>query len=457
MKRLVNLFTLLFAITLSAAAGHNETTTLEFNELTGTFTSDSGQLPILDTDYDWDSATKTLTFMEDFVWRSEAEIAFRITAKDITISIASGKTVTFTSTCKQAGSDPHGIWAEGDLTIEGAGTLNATSKPMPYDNSYSLFSNGNITITSGTVIATSESVPNSNSYNLFAYGNITITGGTVIATSGTTTNSNSFGIITSSNIIITGGMVEATGKEEALSAEAVIMPTLPYWYWTNTATSAPGGAATANTEIPFVNNPTYKYVKITTTQPVPPTPEPEPEPDLELAPTSEAGQEIALEVLSDSLTVRISNPGTEATGTISLYLSGNHADAFTLDEKQIFGVAPDAYTDIMLKLADGLAPGTYTATLTVTDHIVSATTDIIYTVTSPVANKQIETTTLRAYVQNGTLHISGLTAGDTWRLYTITGTLIKTAIAEDDKGILSLPARGAYIIATAKGTMKVVW
>ena len=62
---------------------------------------------------------------------------------------------------------------------------------------------------------------------------------------------------------------------------------------------------------------------------------------------------------------------------------------------------------------------------------------------------------LKAYVQDGILYVSGLTIGQSWRVYNLIGTLIYQGIANGDV-TLSLPARGVYIVTDGKATVKVV-
>jgi hypothetical protein len=66
---------------------------------------------------------------------------------------------------------------------------------------------------------------------------------------------------------------------------------------------------------------------------------------------------------------------------------------------------------------------------------------------------------LQAWTANGVLYISGLTSGETWHVYNITGTLIYQGIADDveTRFIASpLPHRGVYIIRSGGKTVKVV-
>ena len=79
---------------------------------------------------------------------------------------------------------------------------------------------------------------------------------------------------------------------------------------------------------------------------------------------------------------------------------------------------------------------------------------------SPVANDMVGArliAPLRAYVQNGVLHVTGLTPGEQWRVYNMTGVLIYTGIAVETHGRASLPERGIYIIISNGKIVKTVY
>jgi len=65
-----------------------------------------------------------------------------------------------------------------------------------------------------------------------------------------------------------------------------------------------------------------------------------------------------------------------------------------------------------------------------------------------VANEQLTMNNeqLRAWTQNGTLHVKGLTAGKTWSVYNLYGQLIYTGIADGNKAEIPLPEKGIFII-----------
>ena len=67
---------------------------------------------------------------------------------------------------------------------------------------------------------------------------------------------------------------------------------------------------------------------------------------------------------------------------------------------------------------------------------------------------------LRAWTQNGTLYVKGLTVGKPWYIYNLYGQLIYTGIAVDDvetQCIASLPGRGVYIIQSGGKAIKTIY
>jgi hypothetical protein len=68
-----------------------------------------------------------------------------------------------------------------------------------------------------------------------------------------------------------------------------------------------------------------------------------------------------------------------------------------------------------------------------------------------------QATGLETYIQNGTLHVSGLVAGEMWNVYNISGICIHRDIAKGDKAEASLPVRGIYIVKSGNRTAKVLY
>jgi len=74
-----------------------------------------------------------------------------------------------------------------------------------------------------------------------------------------------------------------------------------------------------------------------------------------------------------------------------------------------------------------------------------------------IKDPDLQASSLKAYVTNGNLHVSGLTAGKVWRVYSVNGALIYQNIATDDTAETNLSVRGIYIIQSENKTVKVVY
>ena len=74
-----------------------------------------------------------------------------------------------------------------------------------------------------------------------------------------------------------------------------------------------------------------------------------------------------------------------------------------------------------------------------------------------VANEAIQADGLRAYAENGVLHVGGLAAGQTWCVYTITGVQIYRGVAGGGNNeTLPLSVRGVHIVTDGRTAVKVV-
>jgi len=62
---------------------------------------------------------------------------------------------------------------------------------------------------------------------------------------------------------------------------------------------------------------------------------------------------------------------------------------------------------------------------------------------------------LAAWMQNGMLHVSGLTAGKSWSVYDVTGIAVYQSIANSSKANIPLPARGVYFVRSDNKVIKV--
>ena len=160
----------------------------------------------------WDADTKTLT-LNGVNFTTTAAIAVKLPAGS-TIVLAEGTTNTITGG-NSASEDCYGIYAEGNLTISGSGTLNVTAGNAS-SRSCGIYAGSNtdkaLTISSGTVIATGGDVSSGPSFGIYTLGYFTISGtADVTGKGGTATGDGSFGISAEKQVNISGGTVKAIG------------------------------------------------------------------------------------------------------------------------------------------------------------------------------------------------------------------------------------------------------
>ena len=85
-----------------------------------------------------------------------------------------------------------------------------------------------------------------------------------------------------------------------------------------------------------------------------------------------------------ALTVRVTNSGNQASGTLAVALSGQNAANFTLSRTSISSLAINGSNTFTVVPKTGLAAGTYTATVTVSGgNGISACFEVSFTVNSP--------------------------------------------------------------------------
>ena len=157
----------------------------------------------------------------------------------------------------------------------------------------------------------------------------------------------------------------------------------------------------------------------------------------------------------NDLTVRILNTGNVATGQMTLSLSGANADVFTLPSPTVANLAVGGESDITLTPRAALKAGTYKATLTLNaDGISPVSIEITYTQTTT-GNDNPQPVTLKAWTLNGLLHVEGLTAGERWSVYTISGTLVHISIARDTTERVRLDVSGIYVVTSGGKSVKV--
>ncbi|MDR2915728.1 MAG: hypothetical protein LBV74_12985 [Tannerella sp.] len=163
-------------------------------------------------------------------------------------------------------------------------------------------------------------------------------------------------------------------------------------------------------------------------------------------------------LLLDDLKVRIINTGNVSTGDLVLALSGRNAEAFVLPSTTLNSLRVGNVTEIAIKPSEGLDTGTYMAALTVSGYdILPVTLEITYKVTTTGIDDLPQTKAMKVWVQNGQLHMSGLTINKPWSVYHISGVLVHQGIAGSDETDISLPTRGVYIVISGNSRFKVAY
>ncbi|MCL2260864.1 MAG: PPC domain-containing protein [Fibromonadales bacterium] len=75
---------------------------------------------------------------------------------------------------------------------------------------------------------------------------------------------------------------------------------------------------------------------------------------------------------------------------------------------------------------------------------------------SPAIAKAPQPTSFKAWAQNGTLQLNGLTTGKIWSVYTVSGTLVQQGIANGTNAAVHLNANGVYFVRSEGKTARVV-
>ena len=104
------------------------------------------------------------------------------------------------------------------------------------------------------------------------------------------------------------------------------------------------------------------------------------------------------------------------------------------------------------------ALGSYTVTIRnpgILDGVVQQTFKVVQQGTGINDISHLET--LKARIQNGVLHVSGLTAGKLWSVYSVSGVLVYQNIADSDIADIALFAHGIYIVQSNGGMIKAVY
>ena len=217
-KKLTKLWSIL--LTLVMVVGMLPTTALATEPATTTANFDAdpvGALNLLNAaktdgaaDSEWNNTTKTLT-LNGVNFTATAATAVYLPAGS-TIVLNGDNTITGGNASSGAS---YGIYAEGNLTISGSGTLTVTAGTAggkgSNDRSCGIYTGNDLTMSSGIVKAYAGTSAKA-SLGIYSKGNFTISGtADVTAIGGTATGDGSFGIDAEGEVIISGGKVTAIG------------------------------------------------------------------------------------------------------------------------------------------------------------------------------------------------------------------------------------------------------
>jgi len=159
----------------------------------------------------------------------------------------------------------------------------------------------------------------------------------------------------------------------------------------------------------------------------------------------------------DELTVRIINTGNVATGELTLTLSGANAGFFTLPLSTINSLMTGDDAEVVIAPIENLQEGVYKVTLTVSGDGISPVSIELTYAAPPTSNDNPQSTLMRAWVQNGLLHVTGLTVGESLYIYNLYGMLVYKSIVTSEEAIIPLRTQGVYIVLSGKNTVKVVY
>ena len=154
------------------------------------------------------------------------------------------------------------------------------------------------------------------------------------------------------------------------------------------------------------------------------------------------------------------------TGTGSVTLNQPTAKNYAIGTLSTTNLAAGAKATFTVQPKANLTAGNYDETISISGTggtsgkvAVNATVNASFTVKKGTDIETVsQATGLKAWVTNGTLHVSGLTAGKSWNLYNIAGTLINQGIATGNEDILSTTSlsHGIYIVRSGNQTVKVI-
>jgi hypothetical protein len=91
------------------------------------------------------------------------------------------------------------------------------------------------------------------------------------------------------------------------------------------------------------------------------------------------------------------------------------------------------------------------------DYQLATSQELTINVSDPTGiSRFVKPSPLRIWVQNGLLHIAGITPGETVSVHNITGTLIYNNITTSDTIDIPLRAQGVYVVKAGRHTVRVI-
>jgi hypothetical protein len=164
----------------------------------------------------------------------------------------------------------------------------------------------------------------------------------------------------------------------------------------------------------------------------------------------------------ETVTVKIKNNGTDNISYFPLMLE---VDAILLATETFTGFIPSMQETVYTfsrKIDLSEADKTYTITVTVDmegdENPNNNSKTIKVTHFPPDENiTEHEINPLKAWVNDDRLFVEGLNVGESWRIYSVIGTLLEQGVARNETMSVRLNARGVYIFRSGNKALKVVY
>ena len=266
-----------------------------------------------------------------------------------------------------------GIGCSDALTVNGGTVTGIGGQAFM---SFGIGSSGDLTINSGNVIGTGGA--SIASYGISSGGDLRINGGTVTGTGDISLVS--YGIYGKSTIAITGGTVIAISSKEAsvsVAVESATSLTVGSGDKPATIVNATDGTSAITTSSGTVASQelimsgsdavtiSFPFIRYTIS-------------GTHTFPGASVGY-------SDQtpLTITVSNTGNQATGALTVGLSGKSSGSFTISKTSLSSIAVSGNDSFTIKPNNGLSAGTYTATITVSgDNDITDSFAVSFTVSA---------------------------------------------------------------------------